>query len=260
MSRLPQANKTLGQHFLSDPSIIARITSDFDNVADSIIEVGPGPGILTKHLATKELPLTVVEKDVRFPEILNEWVENDRIHLTDATNFDFTPLLTDKTWLVSNLPYNVSTVLFINFLKYSSIKYMTLMFQKEVGEKIIAEPEAKKNGNSLYGLANNYFNCSKMAIVKPGAFTPPPKVDSIVISFERIDSPEIPIEDFSQFEQFLRKLYQFKRKQMGKVLKQAFSHSPIDDILLKLNIDRQVRAETLPLTTVIRLFREVYGN
>ncbi|MCB9061355.1 MAG: ribosomal RNA small subunit methyltransferase A [Halobacteriovoraceae bacterium] len=261
MSKLPYANKNLGQHFLKDQNVISKITNDFCQKAKSIIEVGPGPGILTKSLSVHSLPFYVIEKDYRFPELLKEWVDENRIFLSDATLFDFNQILSEDSWLVSNLPYNVSTVLLMRFLKYPKIRYMTLMFQKEVGEKVLANPKGEKNGNSLYAMTNTFFECKKLLIVKPGAFIPPPKVDSIVVSFERKETPEIPLANLKEFEVFVRNLYKFKRKQLGKVLSQSYLSKDVDRSLESSGIDRTRRAETLELSEVYKLFKEVvHGN
>ena len=119
MSQLPQANKTLGQHFLVDKKVISKITEDFKEEAKAIVEVGPGPGILTENLSAHQLPLHVIDKDERFPEYLKKFVDEDKIHITDALEWDLEAGFKEweypenDIWMVSNLPYNVSTPLLI---------------------------------------------------------------------------------------------------------------------------------------------------
>ncbi len=266
MTKLPFADKDLGQHFLRDDKVIHAICNDFSNQADVILEVGPGPGILTKHLTLHQKPFYVFEKDARFPEILKEFVAPSNIHLGDATKINWKDFLAANkienktTWLVSNLPYNVSVPLFTAFLATPEIEFLTLMFQKEVAEKIfkvIDRPKDHEMG-SLMALSQTYFDVSLLIRVPPGAFIPPPKVDSQVLSFKRIKNPVISYADLKKFESFLRLLFSQKRKQMGKVLKNQFSDEKIQSVLAELNLDRTRRAETLTLLEVHQMFKTFY--
>ncbi len=261
MAKLPQANKALGQHFLVNQTIIEKITSDFEKVAEAIIEVGPGPGVLTESLGQKGLDLHVIDKDERFPEYLTPHVAPEKIHIQDALTLDFYQAFQDwgwgdlKVWLVSNLPYNVSTPLLIMFLKVPTIKYMTLMFQREVADKVFAIDTRKgKSMNSLMALSQTYFDVSLLCKVPPGAFSPPPKVDSAVLSFTRKEVPAVPLEDFLVFEKFLRMLFQFKRKQMGKILKSSFTPEVIERGLSELDLLPSLRAEALELSQMQNLY------
>lgn len=261
MSKLPQANKALGQHFLVDSKVIEKITSDFSEEAGAILEIGPGPGILTEFLAKHELPFHVIDKDERFPEYLEKFISPERIHIQDALDWDLEKGFEDwqwqdhKIWLVSNLPYNVSTPLLIAFLKAPSIKYMTLMFQREVADKAFAFDTRKgKAMNSLMALTQTYFETTLLCKVPPGAFSPPPKVDSAVLSFIRRERPIVPLSEFSQFEGFLRHLFQFKRKQMGKILKSRFSGEAIEKAFEKEGLVTILRAEALELNQIQNLY------
>ncbi len=259
-SKLPWANKELGQHFLNNQNIITKITDDFADRAKHIIEVGPGPGVLTKHLAAHDSNLNVVEMDTRMIEYLGPIVKEENILFTDALALDFDQFINDKgigeeCWLVSNLPYNISTPLLLKFLQTPKIKYMTLMFQREVADKVFAFATKKNFMGSLMALSQTYFKTSLLVKAPPGAFTPPPKVDSAVISFERIENPVIALEDFPKFEKFLRAVFQFKRKQIGKVLK---SYAPAERIaagLESINQPLTVRAEALKLEDLQNLYK-----
>ncbi len=262
--KLPFANKDLGQHFLKDDKGIHAICDDFKEISDVIFEVGPGPAVLTKHLSAHQKPLYVFEKDNRFPEILQEYVLAQNIHLGDATKINWNEFISENklqdkvVWLVSNLPYNVSVPLFTSFLGCEKIEFLTLMFQKEVAEKILnfsKNPKDHEMG-SLMALSQTYFEVNLLCKVLPGAFVPPPKVDSAVLSFKRIKNPVIPLSEKNSFEKFLRVLFQQKRKQMGKVLKAGFSDEIIIQVLQKLNLDRTRRAETLTLLEVQTMYRE----
>lgn len=267
MAKLPLANKALGQHFLVDQKIITKITSDFESEAGAILEIGPGPGILTESLSQKGKELHVIDKDERFPEYLNQFVKEKNIHITDALDWDLEGGFKDwgwkgdnpkSVWLVSNLPYNVSTPLLINFLQAPSIKYMTLMFQREVADKVYAfDTREGKAMNSLMALSQTYFEVKVLCRVPPGAFSPPPKVDSAVLSFIRKENPVVPLEDFRKFEKFLRGLFQFKRKQMGKILKSHFPTEKIAEAMDEVGLEPTLRAEALNLEKIQQLYNSL---
>jgi 16S rRNA (adenine1518-N6/adenine1519-N6)-dimethyltransferase len=260
MKKLPFANKDLGQHFLRDQKVIKGITSDWQDECDAIIEVGPGPAILTKSLSEIDKPYFVIEKDQRFKEHLLEFVKEDNIIFTDALKFDWDKFLKDhnlrgkKLWLVSNLPYNVGTILFTQFLRIPEIQYMSLMFQKEVGEKTYFR-ETKNQMNGLLFLSNNYFEPKLLLKVAPGSFTPPPKVDSVVVSYTRKNESDVSVAEFKPLNSFTRLLFSQKRKQIGSVLKSQIDKEILETAFEKTNISRQVRAETLTYDEVLKLFR-----
>ncbi|MBD67007.1 MAG: ribosomal RNA small subunit methyltransferase A [Halobacteriovoraceae bacterium] len=265
MNNKVQANKKLGQHFLTNQNIISSICSDFEDEADAIIEVGPGPGILTEKLSQISKPFFVVEKDTRFKENLEQVVGEDKVFIKDALTFSWQRLfkyfqLNDsKIWLVSNLPYNVGTVLFTQFLSVPQIKYMTLMFQKEVGEKTIVR-NIKNEMNGLLFLSQNYFQSKKLVKVSPGSFSPPPKVDSIVISYTRREHPDVAIDDFETLNSFLRVLFAMKRKQIQKVLKAKYPEDKITEGLKHASIEASLRAESLTYQQVLDLFQHLELN
>jgi 16S rRNA (adenine1518-N6/adenine1519-N6)-dimethyltransferase len=260
--KLPWADKNLGQHFLRSEKVITSITDDFKDQAQAMIEVGPGPGILTEFLAKHELPFFVIEKDKRFPEYLEQFISKDQITLSDALEIKLSEFFVEKNisdkdiWLVSNLPYNVSVPLLINFIQAKEIKYMTLMFQREVADKVFNfMGKKKKSMGSLLCLSQTYFDVSVLCQAPPGAFQPPPKVDSTVISFKRKEDPTISLEEFRKFESFLRKLFQFKRKQLGSVLKNHYPKEKLESAFEEVGILRTDRAEAFELETIQNLYK-----
>ena len=262
MSKLPTANKKLGQHFLTSEKVINKICGNFANECDIIIEVGPGPGILTQKLSQIGKPLYVIEKDSRFEDKLKEIVPAENIFMQDALKFSWSKfnrvnkLSEKKIWLVSNLPYNVGTVLFTNFLEVPYIKYMTLMFQKEVGQKTYVR-ETKNQMNGLLFLSTNYFQTKQLIKVPPGCFSPPPKVDSVVVSYIRKEKPEVPIEEFKELNSFMRLTFGMKRKQLIKVLKARYEAPKITKALEDCQILTTIRAEALTLDQLLSLYRSL---
>lgn len=263
---LPWANKNLGQHFLRDQKVILQICQDYASECDAIIEVGPGPGILTEHLASIRKPFFVIEKDSRFPPLLEKWLVPDQIQLQDALEFDLENFIREKNleskkiWLVSNLPYNIGTLLLMKFIKIPQIQFMTLMFQKEVADKVYNFISQNKHvaSNSLMATTQTYFDCKLLCKVPPGAFVPPPRVDSAVLSLSRIESPLINLDQISTFETFARRLFENKRKQLQKVLKSYYSEEKIHLVFELNQINPQIRAEALELEKIHALYRGLH--
>lgn len=261
---LPYADKSLGQHFLRDQNVIQKICDDFANVAEAILEIGPGPGILTEHLAKKEKPYLVIEKDTRFQVYLEQFIRPSQITMADALSVNLSQFFKDKEladkkiWLVSNLPYNVASPLLIQFLQTPEIKYMTLMFQKEVADKVYPFATTKNFMSSLLVLSQTYFECDLLLKVPPGAFQPPPKVDSAVLTMKRRATPLVPLAEFSQLEKFLRQVFSQKRKQLGGVLKSFYHTDLLSKHFTELNIPLTIRAEALTLENVLELYRRLH--
>ncbi len=261
----PRANKKLGQHYLNNSKTIENICNDFKGCYDLIIEVGPGPATLTRELVKIGAPLLLIEKDERFVDILKNLTPSPEILHEDALTCDISEALTKhkstKSWFVSNLPYNVGTPIMIKYLQVTNIKYFTLMFQKEVAQKIylplFGEKKAAKEMNSLHALVNNYFEISLLQKVSPGQFSPPPKVDSAVISLERKSAPIIPLEEWITYEDFLRKLFSNRRKQLLSVLKNYYEKNKIMQTLQQLDINTSVRAETLNFEEVTSIYKQL---
>lgn len=182
------ANKGLGQHFLLDLNITRRIAKTAGDLSGkTVIEVGPGPGGLTRALLEAGANVIAVEKDARFLpllEPLREWSEG-RLHVVegDALAVAETALLDGaRAHVISNLPYNVGTPLLVKWLKAGAWRGpMTLMFQKEVAERIVAKP-----GSDAYGrlavLAQARCDTRLAFTVPARAFTPPPKIASAIVT------------------------------------------------------------------------------
>jgi 16S rRNA (adenine1518-N6/adenine1519-N6)-dimethyltransferase len=258
---LPSTDKSLGQHFLRDQNIIQQICSDFKDQAEAIVEIGPGPGILSEHLALLGLPYYVIEKDTRFEVYLEQFIGSDQITMDDALQIQLSKFFEEKNisgkkiWLVSNLPYNIATPLLVNFLQAPEIKFMTLMFQKEVADKVFPFATTKNSMSSLLVLCQSYFECDLLVKVPPGAFQPPPKVDSAVITFKRREIPLVPLEEFRTLEKFLRQMFSQRRKQIGGVLKSYYLPAKIQESFDSLGLSTTLRSEVFTLEQVLELYR-----
>jgi 16S rRNA (adenine1518-N6/adenine1519-N6)-dimethyltransferase len=262
-SSIPSPNKNLGQHYLNNITTIEKICQDFNGLYDGIIEVGPGPGTLTKTLSKMSMPLILIEKDSRFSDILQNLSETVSLHQTDALEVKAEDIFLEgrdqqSWWFVSNLPYNVGTPIMLKYLRWKEIKYFTLMFQREVAQKVcidmFGEKQKQKEMNSLYALVSTYFNIEHLVNVPPGHFSPPPKVDSAVISLTRKTSSVIPLEAWANYERFLRVLFGQRRKQIGKILKQISNQKNLTEVFEKLQIQSTLRSERLTLNQVHDLY------
>jgi 16S rRNA (adenine1518-N6/adenine1519-N6)-dimethyltransferase len=182
------ANKGLGQHFLLDLNITRRIAKTAGDLAGKqVIEVGPGPGGLTRALLEAGAQVTAIEKDTRFLTLLEPLIAWSEGRLTivqgDALQVDQAALVSGASAaIISNLPYNVGTPLLVNWLKAGAWRGdMTLMFQKEVAQRIVAKP-----GSDAYGrlavLAQARCDCRLEFTVPARAFTPPPKIASAIVT------------------------------------------------------------------------------
>lgn len=181
--------KYLGQHFLTDQSIAARIADTVDACPElSILEVGPGMGVLTQYLIQKPRQLKVVEIDDEsvsylrrnFPHLEACIIEDDFLKMHLEKTFDGAPFV-----LTGNYPYNISSQIFFKMLDYKElIPCCTGMIQKEVAERLAAEPGSKTYG-ILSVLLQAWYDVEYLFTVEPGVFNPPPKVKSAVVRLTR---------------------------------------------------------------------------
>jgi 16S rRNA (adenine1518-N6/adenine1519-N6)-dimethyltransferase len=260
VGRFPEANKSFGQHFLSSPSVIGKITGPLPPDIDAIVEIGPGPAVLTPRLAAYSKPIFVIEMDERFVELLAPAVGPERIYRQDALEFDWQEFLAThgfrSIWLVSNLPYNVSVPLTLSFLRIPEITHMTLMYQKEVAQKILPNDPRNAMG-SLHVMCLSQFDLKHVVYAPPGAFVPPPKVDSQVLGFKRRAVPLVPLEEIDRFEAFLRTVFAQRRKQLGGILRTALGPERTEAALASAGVGPQIRAEALTLDQVLALYKPV---
>lgn len=268
-SQVPSPNKNLGQHYLNNQTTIEKICEDFNGLYDGIIEIGPGPGTLTKTLSKKSHPLILIEKDLRFAEILSNLSDRVKLHQGDALNINQEDIFSEHStsnawWLVSNLPYNVGTPIMLKYLQWENINYFTLMFQKEVAQKVcidmFGEKQKKKEMNSLYALVATFFDINHLINVPPSHFSPPPKVDSAVVSLTRKKNPALPLKSWESYERFLRVLFGQRRKQIGKILKQISTQENLEQVFEKTNIASNLRSERLTLNQVHDIYLSLRNN
>lgn len=252
------ARKTLGQHFLLDLNLTSRIArASGDLTQGTVIEVGPGPGGLTRALLAEGAARVIaVERDRRCIAALQDLVaaSDGRLELVedDATRLDLATLGTPPRRIVANLPYNVSTVLLIGWLRRAdAFDSMTLMFQKEVADRIVAAPGSKAYGR-LSVMANWRCDTRILFNLPARAFTPPPKVASSVIRFDPLPQPRYPAS-WEAMETVVAAAFGQRRKMLRGSLRSLGLDS--EALLEKAEIDPQRRAETLSVEMFAALAR-----
>ena len=245
--------KHLGQHFLHDANIARKIVQALPEDCLSVLEIGPGKGVLTGLLLERYGRLTVVEKDAEAVAYLQKKFDEQHLHILEA---DFLRLPPDQ-WgegqvcLIGNLPYNISGPIFFKVLEAAEkIPAAVFMIQKEVAERIVAPP-----GNKTYGilsvLLQNFFRIEYLFGVPPQVFSPPPKVQSAVIRLVRKES--FPPVDKTLFVQLVKTAFNQRRKTLRNSLK-------------KLNLPRinraeaflAQRAEQLRPEDYVKLYQKLY--
>lgn len=243
--------KSLGQNFLLDENIthkVARTAGDL--TGRRVIEIGPGPGGLTRAiLDLGAAEVIAIEMDENCIEVLKE-LNEDRLTVLhqDALKTNFVPLLqADKSVkIIANLPYNVGTELLLQWLPLlHSIESLTLMFQKEVVDRIVANPSTKDYGR-LSVMVQWLATAQKVFDLPPHLFTPPPKVTSSVVQIIPKKQP-LPVS-FDIMEKVVKQAFSQRRK----MLKSNFKESD-PEIFNATHIDPTRRAETLSIEEFIRL-------
>ena len=251
------ASKALGQNFLFDGQLLARIAAVPGDLHDAeVLEVGPGPGGLTRALLAAGARVTAIERDHRCIPALAELGEAFPGQLTviegDALAIDAPALFKTKPHIVSNLPYNVGTALLVGWLSADWVPWwqsLTLMFQKEVAERIVATTNSDHYGR-LAVLAQ-WRSASRIAMpVHRSAFTPPPKVMSAVVHITPQAAPEG--VDFALLERLTGAAFGQRRKMLRQSLK---SVPGALDALERIGIDGTRRAETLSVLDFVALAR-----
>ena len=247
MSHKPR--KRFGQNFLHDKMVIQRIVNNINpRQGDHIVEIGPGEGALTELVLDKIGAMDVVELDrdlIPLLKIRFVMQEGLTIHQADALKFNFCELKKNekKLRIIGNLPYNISTPLLFHLFDNSHcIQDMHFMLQKEVVDRIVAKP-----GDSAYGrlgiMMQYYCHSEYVFTVKPGAFRPPPKVDSAIVRLIPHEKPPVAVNDFDTFSKIVNFSFTQRRKTLRNILKGKLEASQIEE----LGIEPTIRPERLSL-------------
>lgn len=257
-----RASKVLGQNFILDLNLTRRIARTATQAGATplhkVIEIGPGPGGLTRGLLMEGAEhVTVIEADERFRSALEDiataYPDRLSVVMGDALKINPSEILEGNYKIVANLPYNIATPLLIKWLSQSPIGWdsLTLMFQKEVAQRICAQP-----GEDNYGrlaVLSNWLAETRIEFDVPAdVFVPPPKVTSSIVSLIPREHP-LAEADLSTLEKVTAAAFGQRRKMLRASLKQITNEA--ETILIACNIDPTRRAETLTIEEFCTLAR-----
>lgn len=250
------AKKSLGQCFLTDPNILARIADLADLTdGDHVIEIGPGPGSLTRAILATGASVRAIELDSRAVEHLARRLVHPALEVVEANalKVDESQVFpqSDRTVvsrLISNLPYNVATEIFFRFERFGSLDRMVLMFQREVAKRFVATVGEKAYG-PLAILPTIRWIPRLAFKLPPGAFTPSPKVHSAVVVFERRAQPRVSEADEPRLRQLVRTAFQKRRKTLRNALEGLLTGEQIE----AAGVDPRLRPERLPFESWLAL-------
>ena len=246
-------SKRLGQNFLIDANIVQGIV-DAANVQenDRVLEIGPGIGTLTQALAETGAEVTCVELDKRLPEVLAHTLDaydNVRVIQGDILKVNIPEIMGDKPFkVVANLPYYITTPIIMALLeKHLPITDIVVMVQKEVAERMAAQPGGKTYG--ALSVAVQYYTVSEIALyVPPRSFMPPPEVDSVVVNCKVRQIPAVELIDEKMFFRVVKAAFGQRRKTLNNALKSmGVDKNIIADVLDKAGIEATRRGETLTM-------------
>ena len=258
-----KARKSLGQNFLLDLNLTAKIARQAGDMTEcDVLEIGPGPGGLTRGLLSEGARrVLAIEKDKRCLPALAEISDAypDRLMVIEGDALEIDPLahLSPPIRIAANLPYNVGTELLVRWLTPQEWppfwQSLTLMFQREVAERIVAKPGSKAYGR-LALLAQWRADARIVLNPPPEAFTPPPKVSSAVVHLTALPEPRFPA-DPAVLNRIVAAAFNQRRKMLRSALKGAAPD--IEDRLLAAGLKPTERAEQVPLEGFCALAREI---
>lgn len=249
--------KRFGQNFLHDQNVLDRIVEAAAlQPGDRILEIGPGPGALTTRLLATGLPVLAVEIDRDLASALQERNEaNLEVKVGDVLRFDWSDLLVLPPYkLIANLPYNISSQILFKALEHRhAFSRLVVMFQKEVGERMLAEPGSRNYG-ILSVLMQTWFDVERVVKVPPGAFFPPPKVDSVVLRMTPLLQPRAPLQDEELYRKLVKGAFAQRRKTVrNSLLGSGWQAVPVDHAFSAAGIDPGRRGETFTIEEFAKL-------
>ena len=259
-----RAKKRLGQHFLNDEGIARRIVDsllemDPRGAGCSVLEVGPGMGVLTKYLLQEDgLDFRAVEIDEESVEylILNYPSIRSRLYEEDFLGMDLGKIFPGKLAVIGNFPYNISSQIFFKILEYKdNIPFAVGMIQKEVADRLASPP-----GNKAYGilsvLLQAWYDIEYLFSVEPGSFTPPPKVRSAVIRIRRNDRISLGCDE-TIFKRVVKTCFNMRRKTIRNSIKPMLGDYTLTDTASPL---LDMRPEQLSVEMFVELTKLLKSN
>jgi len=260
--------KGLSQNFLIDGNILNKILFAANILpGDTVLEIGPGPGALTERLLDTGAKVIAIEKDallsshllrLQTPDQRLKCLNEDFLHIPLETFLEQKLALGKKAKVVANLPYHLTTPILMKLISlYSQLETLVIMVQKEVAERMTAEPNTKEYG-SLSVFLRYYTRCHYCFSVPPTCFYPKPGVHSAIVKLDLIPPPLISSPD--NFFQMTRTAFQMRRKMLKVSLKGFYSSQTIEEALLSLGLDPKARPEQLSFDEFVSFFELIYGR
>lgn len=258
--RAPHRRPRFGQHFLTDPRILARLADLLEATReDTVIEIGPGRGALTAPLVARAGRVIAIEIDRDLAAILRTtYAGNERVTILerDVLAVALGEVAGGEFLLAGNVPYNITTPILFHALERPRARRSVFLVQREVAERIAAEP-----GSEAYGALSANVQAlahAELAFrVAPGSFTPVPKVESAALRITPLTAPEIEPHEEAAFRELVVGAFSFRRKQMGRVVRELWGSSPDESLrlLAAAGIDPKARPEVLSPRDFARLLR-----
>jgi 16S rRNA (adenine1518-N6/adenine1519-N6)-dimethyltransferase len=265
-----QPTRSLGQSFLIDNNITAKIVDSAGiETSETVVEIGAGPGMMTRRIADKAGRVIALEIDSRIVEVLrHELGTRPNVHIieADVLDFDFSSVVKDedRTKVIGNIPYNISSQILFRLIEYRHvISSVTLMFQREVAERIMAPPGSREYG-ILSVMTVMYMIPSKVTTVPASCFYPKPRVESMVLTMDVRERPLCEACNYDIFRKVVRSAFAKRRKTLINSLKESPFIRDLDidlaSILGGLGINPTRRGETLTVEEFARLSRAIEGS
>lgn len=249
------AMKRFGQNFLQDEIILNQIVNSINITGKNIIEIGPGKGALSKLILQKAKKLVAFEIDYNLANFLKDEIKNENFILLNEDFLKIDLSIYKNYSIVANIPYNITTpILFKIFENYLNFDDVILMVQKEVAERICAEPGTTNYGKLTVTTAN-FAKASKLFDISPKAFYPSPKVTSSVIHLQM--KKDKTIIDNQQFLVFIKMCFAMRRKTLFNNLKKQnnYNEELVKKFFVENNLNSSVRPQMLTLDQYKKLFK-----
>jgi len=249
--------KRFGQNFLRAPHVVAQILAAADLLPGArVMEIGPGLGALTDRLLAAGAEVVACEIDRDLAAALASRGEKQlTVHQGDVLRAEWPALLPAPPYrLVANLPYNISSQVLFKVLDHRPLfSRLVLMFQKEVGDRLLAAPATRDYG-ILSVLVQNWYTVERVVRVPPGCFYPPPKVASVVLRFDPRPVPLAEVADEAAFRALVRAVFAQRRKTLRNgLLGAGYQLAAIDAALAALGLAPTIRGETLTIPQLAAL-------